>query len=45
MIREGVIYFRFKSERDSDTLVFSGDSINVGTLKQLIEEKRTSLAH
>lgn len=42
MIKEGVICFRFKAEKDSETLLFSGESVTVAILKQLIEEKRTS---
>ncbi len=40
MLKEGLITFRFKCEKQSETIVFAGDSITVGDLKQIIEEKR-----
>jgi hypothetical protein len=40
MLKEGLINFRFKCERQNETIVFAGDAINVGDLKQMIEEKR-----
>ena len=40
MLKEGLINFRFRSERQTETVLFSGDSIAVCDLKQLIEEKR-----
>ncbi len=40
MLKEGLITFRFKCEKQSETIVFAGDSITVGDLKQMIEDKR-----
>jgi len=40
MLKEGLITFRFKCEKQSETIIFAGDSITVGDLKQVIEEKR-----
>ncbi len=42
MNSEGVICYRFKSEKESGVIKFPGDLISVGELKKLIEEKRMS---
>ena len=36
-----MICFRFKSEKEADTLVFPGESIAVGVFKQMVDEKKT----
>ena len=38
--KEGLICYRFKSEKESFIIKFQGDVISVGQLKKLIEEKR-----
>lgn len=40
MAKEGMITFRFRSEKNSDFVTFPGDSVTVEILKQLIEDKR-----
>lgn len=40
MIREGIVCFRFRSEKQTDNVSFKSDKISAGELKSLIEEKR-----
>lgn len=40
MIKEGAINFKFRSEREYDSITFNGDVIMVSDLKQFIEEKK-----
>lgn len=40
MQSEGVIQYKFKSERDYDIIKFPGNFIEIGHLKKLIEDKR-----
>lgn len=39
-MQEGIIDYKFKSEGSHDVITFPGDSITVGELKDLIEDKR-----
>ena len=41
MLKEGVICYRVKCEKESETLLFTGDQILAGMLKQMIDERRT----
>ena len=40
MIKEGIVCYRFRSEKKSDNVTFPGDTISIGELKELIESKR-----
>ena len=40
MMREGIVCFRFRSEKQADNVTFKGVSLSVGDLKALIEKKR-----
>lgn len=42
MIGEGKIVFKFRSEKDSDEVMFSGSAVTLDNLKALIEEKKSS---
>lgn len=39
-MKEGIISFRFKSEKEFDKIKFAGETILVSELKRNIEEKR-----
>jgi hypothetical protein len=41
-MKEGIISYRFKSEKNQETIKFPGEHISVGDLKRKIEEKRMS---
>ena len=41
-MKEGIISYKFASEKYFDTIKFTGDTINIRDLKRLIEEKRMS---
>lgn len=38
--KQGVIYYRFKSEKSQQQIPFKGDAIQVGMIKKLIDESR-----
>ena len=39
-MKEGIISFKFRSEKQFESLKFQGDTISLFDLKRLIEEKR-----
>lgn len=40
MMKEGLISFKFRSEKVFDSLKFYGDNITLGDLRRMIEERR-----
>lgn len=41
-MKEGIISFKFRSEKEFDSIKFYGESIPLADLKRMIEEKRIS---
>ena len=41
-MKEGIISFKFRSERDFDSIKFYGEAIALLDLKRMIDEKRIS---
>jgi hypothetical protein len=40
MLKEGIVTYKFKSEKNYDSIKFTGESISVASLKARVEEKR-----
>ena len=40
MLKEGIVSYKFKSEKSYDSIKFTGESISVAILKRRVEEKR-----